>query len=167
MFHVFVFPHHQRQRLRCHPSGLRNFIRSLQDPTTTRINIPLTNLWNSMMDPSSITFEDVVVSWYSNLLLHGHSAIDTTGIENKIFQAFSVPLHALYIIFTNTYVHVLCLPTYPCILFYTFPPPFDKNHRWLLQSNSADTGNRDMQAQLTFESQFTVFWRLNQNGSKW
>jgi hypothetical protein len=46
-------------------------------------------------------FEDVVVSWYSNLLLHGHSAIDTTGI-NKIFQAFSVPLHALYIIFTNT-----------------------------------------------------------------
>jgi hypothetical protein len=38
-----------------------------------------------MMDPSSITFEDVVVSWYSNLLLHGRSTIDTTGIENKIF----------------------------------------------------------------------------------
>jgi hypothetical protein len=41
------------------------------------------------------------VSWYSNLLLHGRSAIDTTGIENKIFQAFSVtaparPLHNIH-----------------------------------------------------------------------
>jgi hypothetical protein len=42
-------------------------------------------------DPSSITFEDAVLSWYSDLLLHRHSATDTTGIENKIFQAFGVP----------------------------------------------------------------------------
>jgi hypothetical protein len=48
-----------------------------------------------MIDPSSITFEDAAVSWYSDLLLHGRSATDTTGIKNRIFQAFDVtsPTH--------------------------------------------------------------------------
>jgi hypothetical protein len=58
----------------------------------------LTNLRHSTIDPSSITFEDATVSWFNNLLLHGRSATDTTGIENKIdkiFQAFDVtsPTH--------------------------------------------------------------------------
>jgi hypothetical protein len=93
--------------LRCHPQGFRDIIKSLQDPTTakyvreplapgtTRINILLMNIRNSIINPSSITFEDPVVPWYMDLLLHGRSATDTTGIENKIFQAFGVasPTH--------------------------------------------------------------------------
>jgi hypothetical protein len=94
--------------LHCHPPGLRSIIWSLQDPTTaeyvwaplapgtTRINMLLANLRQSTIDLSSITFEDAVVSWYSDLLLHGRSATDTTGIENRIFQAFDVtsPTHS-------------------------------------------------------------------------
>ncbi len=58
-------------------------------------NILLMNIRNSVIDPSSITFEDAVVPWYMDLLLHGRSATDTTGIKNKIFQAFGVtsPTH--------------------------------------------------------------------------
>jgi hypothetical protein len=95
------------EALCCHPPGLQSIIRSLQDPTSAKyvcaplamgtrlINILLTNLRHSTIDPSSITFEDAAVSWYNNLLLHGCSATDTTGIENKIFQAFDVtsPTH--------------------------------------------------------------------------
>jgi hypothetical protein len=88
--------------LYCHPPGLQSIIQSLQDPTTaeyvraplapgtTRINSLLMNLWQDTIDPSPITFEDAVVSWYSDLLLHGRSATDTTGIENGIFRAFGV-----------------------------------------------------------------------------
>jgi hypothetical protein len=54
------------------------------------MNTLLTNLRHGMIDPSSITFEDAVVSWYSDLLLHRRSATDTTGVENRIFQAFDV-----------------------------------------------------------------------------
>ena len=95
------------EALRCHPYGLCAIIRSLQDPAlqdpttaeyvqeplapgTTCINILLTNLSNSVTDPTSITFEDAAVSWYHNLLLHRRSATDTTGVENKIFLAFGV-----------------------------------------------------------------------------
>jgi hypothetical protein len=97
------------EALCCHPPGLRNIIRSLQDPTsaknvhtplatgTTRINTLLTNLRHSATDPSYITFDDATVSWYNKLLLHRHYATDTdtTGTENKIFQAFDVtsPTH--------------------------------------------------------------------------
>jgi hypothetical protein len=60
-------------------------------PGPTRINILLSNLRQSTIDLSSITFEDAIVSWYtSDLLLNGGSAADTTGIENGIFQAFAV-----------------------------------------------------------------------------
>ena len=89
--------------LRCHPpAGLRSIIQTLKDlttaeyvraplaPGTTRINILLTNLKHNTIDPSSINFEDTVVSWYSDLLLHGHTAADITGIANGIFQAFDV-----------------------------------------------------------------------------
>jgi hypothetical protein len=91
----------------CHPQGFQDIIKSLQDPTTAKyvceplapgttcINILLMNICNSVIDPSSITFEDAVVPWYTDLLLHGHYATYTTGIENKIFQAFVVtsPIH--------------------------------------------------------------------------
>ena len=88
--------------LRCHPPGLRSIIQSLKDltttkyvraplaPGTTRINILLANLKHNTIDPSSINFEDTVVSWYSNLLLYRRSATDITGIANGIFQAFDV-----------------------------------------------------------------------------
>jgi len=88
--------------LRCHPPGLQSIIQTLKDlttakyahaplaPGTTRINILLTNLKYNTIDPSSINFEDTVVSWYSYLLLHGHTAADITGIANGIFQAFDV-----------------------------------------------------------------------------
>jgi hypothetical protein len=84
----------------CHPQGFQDIIKSLQDPTTAkyiceplapgtaRINILVMNICNSVIDPSSITFEDAVVPWYTDLLLHRCSATVTTGIKNKIFQAF-------------------------------------------------------------------------------
>jgi hypothetical protein len=88
--------------LRCHPPGLRSIIQTLKDlttvqyvraplaPGTTCINILLTNLKHNTIDPSSINFEDTIVSWYSDLLLHGHTATDITDIANGIFQAFAV-----------------------------------------------------------------------------
>ncbi len=88
--------------LRCHPPGLQSINRSLQDPTTaeyvraplapgtTRINSLLMNLRQDTIDLSPITFEDAIVSWYSDLLLDGRSATDTTGIENGIFRVFGV-----------------------------------------------------------------------------
>jgi hypothetical protein len=93
--------------LRCHPPSLLIIIQSLQDPTTTEyvcvplalgtapIHILLLNLWHNMIDPSSITYEDAAVSWYSDLHLHGCSATDTTGIKNRIFQTFDItsPTH--------------------------------------------------------------------------
>ncbi len=93
--------------LQCHPPGLQSIIQSLQDPNTAKyvrvplapgttcINILLRNLQHSTIDPSSITFEDAAVSWYNDLLLHRRSATDTTGIKNRIFQAFDVtsPTH--------------------------------------------------------------------------
>jgi hypothetical protein len=81
----------------CHPQGFRDIIKSLQDSTTAEcireplapgtacINILLMNICNSVIDPSSITFEDAKVPWYTDILLHGCSATDTTGIKNKIF----------------------------------------------------------------------------------
>jgi hypothetical protein len=92
------------------------------DVGTTRINILLTNLWHSMINPFSITFEYATLSWYDDLHLHGCSAMDTSGsgIENKIFQVFDVTSPTHY----STYI---C----PCsmfapVFFYTSPPSFDK-----------------------------------------
>ena len=127
--------------LRCHPPGLRSIIRSLQDPTTaeyirvplapgtTHINILLSNLRQSTIHPSSISFEDAIVSWYSDLLLHGRSAADTTSIKNGIVQAFEVnsPTHSNLHNFTSIlYIHVLSSMFAHVLCFYTFSPPFHK-----------------------------------------
>jgi hypothetical protein len=111
-FHFWAITNFDKMRiitnevLHCHPPGLCDIIKSLHDPTTakyaqeplaqgtTHIYILLTNLRNSMMDPTSITSKDAAVSWYSNLLLNGHITTDTTGVENKIFLAFDVTTHA-------------------------------------------------------------------------
>jgi hypothetical protein len=66
------------------------YVREPLAPGITHINILLKNLHNSTMDPSFITFEDAVVSWYSDLILHCRTATDTTGTEDTIFRAFGV-----------------------------------------------------------------------------
>ncbi len=77
------------------PSRIPPLPNTFVSPGTACINILLMNIRNSVINPSSITFEDVVVPWYTDLLLQGRSAADTTGIKNKIFQAFGVasPTH--------------------------------------------------------------------------
>jgi hypothetical protein len=91
----------------CHPQGFQDIIKFLQDPTTAKyvheplapvtacINILLMNICYSVINSSSITCEDAIVPSYTDLLLHGRSATDTTDIKNKIFQAFGVasPTH--------------------------------------------------------------------------
>ena len=54
-----------------------------------RINILLDN--TVTVDPPSLTFEDIVVSWFSDLLLGGSQATDETGVDNRIFQAVLTP----------------------------------------------------------------------------
>jgi hypothetical protein len=72
--------------LRYNPPGLHAIIELLKKPNTAtyvrkplapgteRINILLTNLRNTVHDPSSTSFEDTVVLWYFELLLHGKYA---------------------------------------------------------------------------------------------
>ncbi len=52
------------------------------------INILLHNLRSSSIDPTSINFENIVVSWYLDLLLDYNQAIDDTGVDNQIFHAY-------------------------------------------------------------------------------
>jgi len=52
-----------------------------------RIDILLDNLRSSSADPSSLTFEDIIVSWFPDLLLGSNQATDHTGVDNQIFQA--------------------------------------------------------------------------------
>jgi hypothetical protein len=54
------------------------------------IDILLHNLWSSSIDPTSINFEDIVVSWYSDLLLDYDQATDETGVDNQIFHAYGL-----------------------------------------------------------------------------
>ena len=57
-----------------------------------RIEILLDNLRSSTIDPRlSQTFEDIVISWFSGLLLGGSQATDETGVDNRIFQAVLTP----------------------------------------------------------------------------
>ena len=51
------------------------------------IDILLDNLRSSSADPSSLTFEDIIVSWFPDLLLGSNQATDHTGVDNQIFQA--------------------------------------------------------------------------------
>ena len=57
-----------------------------------RIDILLCNLRSRNTDPTSLTFEDIVVSWYKDLLLDDSNATDKTGINNQIFQAYGLTL---------------------------------------------------------------------------
>jgi hypothetical protein len=56
------------------------------------IDILLDSLRSSTIDPRpSLTFEDIVISWFSGLLLGGSQATDETGVDNRIFQAVLTP----------------------------------------------------------------------------
>ena len=135
-------------------------------PGTTSINNPLTNLRNSLIDPSTITCEDVVVSWYSDLFLHGCSATYTTGIENKIFQAFGVTSPARPL-------HNIQKYTCPCSMF--TPEFYFTPSRPLLTKLNRDGFCRATQLAPRTEIcnpnwllriSFTVSWCLNPSGSK-
>jgi hypothetical protein len=54
------------------------------------IDILLDNLRSSSVNPSSLTFEDIIVSWFSDLLLGSNQATDDTGVDNQIFQAYGL-----------------------------------------------------------------------------
>ncbi len=54
------------------------------------IDILLNNLQSSSVNPTSTTLEDVIVSWFSDLLLSCDQATDDTGIDNQIFQAYGL-----------------------------------------------------------------------------
>ena len=56
------------------------------------INILLDNLRSSTTDPPLITFEDILVSWFQELLLGDSQANDETGIDNRILQAYGFTL---------------------------------------------------------------------------
>jgi hypothetical protein len=52
------------------------------------IDILLHNLRSSSIDPTSINFEDIIVSWYSDLLLDYDQATDE--VDNQIFHAYGL-----------------------------------------------------------------------------
>ena len=55
-----------------------------------RIDILLHNLRSSTTDLPSSSFEDIVVSWFTDLLLGDSQANDETGVNNRIFQAYGL-----------------------------------------------------------------------------
>jgi hypothetical protein len=57
-----------------------------------RIDILLDNLRSNAIDPPLLTFEDIVVSWYKDLLLDDSQATDGRGVNNQIFQAYGFTL---------------------------------------------------------------------------
>ncbi len=54
------------------------------------IDILLDNLWSNTIDPPSLTFEDIVVSWFSDLLLSSNQVTDKKRVDNLIFQAYGL-----------------------------------------------------------------------------
>ncbi len=54
------------------------------------IDILLHNLRSSSINPTSINFEDIVVSWYSDLLLDYDQTTNETGVDNQIFHAYGL-----------------------------------------------------------------------------
>ena len=86
------------------PPGIRDILTIIKDTASAiyvreplhagqnRIDILLCNLRSSTIDPTSLTFEDIVVSWYKDLLLGDSNATDETGINNQIFQAYGFTL---------------------------------------------------------------------------
>jgi hypothetical protein len=55
-----------------------------------RINILQNNLRQHQLTPLSSNLEDVIISWYHNLLLSGHHSTDSTGTDNRLFVAYSL-----------------------------------------------------------------------------
>jgi hypothetical protein len=49
-----------------------------------RIDILRDNLRSSTTDPPSLSFEDIVVSWFKDLLLDDSQANDETGVNNRL-----------------------------------------------------------------------------------
>jgi hypothetical protein len=82
------------------PPGMRDILTMVKDNTSAiyvrkplhdgqnRINILLEYLRSSSTEPSSLTFEDIVVSWFKDLLFGDNQAKDQTGVDNRIFQAY-------------------------------------------------------------------------------
>jgi hypothetical protein len=56
------------------------------------INILLDNLRSSTIDPPSRSFEDIVVSWFKELLLRDSQANNKTGVDSQILQAYRFAL---------------------------------------------------------------------------
>jgi hypothetical protein len=89
--------------LHFNPPGLRAILALLAQPSGATyvrkplasgqncIDVLLNNIHNAT-DPTSLTFEDKAVTWYFNLLLCGHYASDSTGIDNGIFAAYGVQI---------------------------------------------------------------------------
>ena len=55
-----------------------------------RICILLQNLRQHPTNPISSNFDDIVISWYRDLLCNGDSSTDKTGVKNHISAAFGL-----------------------------------------------------------------------------
>jgi hypothetical protein len=81
------------------PPGIRDILTTVKNAASAiyvheplhdgqdHIDILLDNLQSSTINPPSLTFEDIVVSWFKELLLSNSQANDETGVNNQIFQA--------------------------------------------------------------------------------
>jgi hypothetical protein len=60
-----------------------------------QINILQRNLCQHPTNPISSNFDDIIISWYRDLLLSSDHSTDTTGVENHLFAAFGLysPTH--------------------------------------------------------------------------
>jgi hypothetical protein len=60
-----------------------------------QFNILQHSLCQHPTNPVSSNFDDIIISWYCNLLLNGDHSTDTTGVENHLFGAFGLysPTH--------------------------------------------------------------------------
>ena len=77
------------------PPGIRDILTIVGDAASAiyvreplhagqdRIDILLGNLRSSTTDPPSLTFEDIIVSWYKDLLLDDSNATYKTGMNNQ------------------------------------------------------------------------------------
>jgi hypothetical protein len=86
------------------PPGIRDILTIVRNATSTIyvceplhnrqncIDILLNNLRSSTTDLPSSSFEDIVVSWFKDLLLGDSQANDETGVNNRILQAYRFTL---------------------------------------------------------------------------
>jgi hypothetical protein len=66
------------------------YVRKQLQSARDRISILLQNLRQHPTNPISSNFNDIVTSWYRDLLCNGICCTDTTGVENPIFAAFGL-----------------------------------------------------------------------------